>query len=65
MSDRAAIRVLLVLVAVLVGVIVALITTMLSRSSGSSISVAVLRGGAALGGTITVLVLLINSLGLI
>jgi hypothetical protein len=56
-------RALLVLVAVLVGIIVGLVAGIVSRIGGTPSPAAVLRGGAACGGTITLVVLIMSTLG--
>jgi hypothetical protein len=56
-------KALLTLVAVLMSVIVAMATTWLTLATGTPASTAVLYGGGAFGGTLTLLVLVLDKLG--
>jgi hypothetical protein len=56
---------LLVLLAILIGIVVGLIAGVLARTAGTSLSAAVRHGGIAFGGTVTLTILIFNSLGLL
>jgi hypothetical protein len=57
-------RTLLVLVAILVGIIVALLAGILVMATGGSVAAAATSAGVAFGGTVPLVLLIENSLGL-
>jgi hypothetical protein len=52
-------------VAVLLGIIVALVTGMLSRATGAATAAAVMRGGVAFAGTVSLFVMVMTAGGLL
>ena len=56
---------LLIVLAFMLGIIAGLITGILSKVAGAGLATAALRGGAAFGATVTLTVLVLNSLGLL
>lgn len=60
MIDHAVVRLLLLVIGVLVAATVGVITGVLARLSGQSTATAVRHGGVALGGTLTLAILVIN-----
>jgi hypothetical protein len=66
MSDmEQVVRLLIVVVAVLVGIIVGQVSGILACANGRSLSSAFAAGGVAFGGTVTLAILIANSLGLL
>lgn len=62
MTSSATFRVLRVLVAVLIGIIAALVTAVVVKAGGSSTSSAIVRGGIAFAGAVTLVILIEASL---
>lgn len=56
---------LLVALSVMLGVIVALVTGILSKVGGASLPKAAMHSGAAFGGTVTLALMTMRSLGLL
>jgi hypothetical protein len=58
------IKILLVCLVILIGVIVGIAVALLWRSDGQTLQGAILKGGAGFAGTVALLILLMNAVGL-
>lgn len=65
MNNPTPIKSLLVLLALLIGIVVGLVTGVLARTAGASLTAAVRDGGIAFGGTVTLVILILDSLALL
>jgi hypothetical protein len=64
MNDPVAVKSLLVSLAILVGVIGGLAAGILARVAGKSVPAAIRDGGIAFGGTVTLMLVILTTLGL-
>jgi hypothetical protein len=64
MNNLAIIRALLVVLAVMAGIVTGMVTAILFRLSGQNMPTAIIRGGAAFAGTVGLVIVIMDALGL-